>query len=150
MPIENLNIDLIPFLGAIIVVALLGFCTGPLMRWATDPIRPPDSWKDFLAAGRVIGVMESFLFTLAIIVGYPIFIGAWLAFKVAAKWETWAHVVRLPEVASQDLNSSEFEIRARFGSWLHARFIIGVLLNIIISVIGAWCYLQLQQFVVAA
>ena len=142
MPIENLNIHLLPYLGALSVVFFLGFGVGPLMNWLTGPVRPENGWRDFLVAGRAVGLMESVLFTSAIIVGYPIFIGAWLAFKVAAKWETWAHVVRLPEVQSQDLNSSEFEIRARFGTWLHTRFVVGVLLNIIISVIGAWCYLQ--------
>ncbi len=147
MPIENLDIKLLPLFGAVLVITLLGLGVGPLMKWLTGSIKPPYVLDRFLAAGRAIGLLETLLFTLSIIVGYPVFIGAWLAFKVAAKWETWAHVVRLPDLQVQDLTSGEFDARARFGSWLHSRFIIGVLLNILISVIGAWCYLQFIKYV---
>ena len=144
MPVGNLDIHLLPFVGAVFIVVILGRFIGPLINLFTDPIKPENGWNNFLAAGGVIGFLESLLFTIAIIVGYPVFIGAWLAFKVAAKWQTWAYVIRLSELDAEDLASDEFEVRARFGTWLHARFIIGVLLNILISVIGAWCYLQLS------
>ena len=143
MEIEDLDLKLLPLLGALIIIQVLGFFVGLVVKKFTDNIRPKDAWKDdILATGNIIGFLERTIYTLAIIVGHPVFIGGWLAFKVAAKWENWAHIVRLPELKSSDLNSTEFEHRAKFASWLHSRFLIGVLLNIVISIIGAWSYLQ--------
>lgn len=143
MEIEDLDLKLLPLLGALIIIQVLGFFVGLVVKKFTDNIRPEDAWKDgILATGNIIGFLERTIYTLAIIVGHPVFIGGWLAFKVAAKWENWAHIVRLPELKSSDLNSTEFEHRAKFASWLHSRFLIGVLLNIVISIIGAWSYLQ--------
>lgn len=148
MDLSKLDVELLPLLGALIVNFVLGLAVGPIVRRLTDHIRPADAWKDdVLAAGKPIGQLEIIIFTLSIISGNPIFIGGWLVFKVAAKWENWAHVVRLPELAVRDLNSIEFEHRARFASWLHSRFLIGVLLNILVSIVGAWTYLQLTKII---
>lgn len=146
MDLHSLDIDLLPLLGSLIVILALGLLVGPAVRYLTDHIRPEKSWKeDVLAAGRPIGLLETIIYMFALISGNPAFIGGWLVFKVAAKWENWAHVVRLPELTTLDLNSPEFENRAKFASWLHSRFLIGVLLNIIVSVIGAWCYIQFEK-----
>lgn len=146
MELETLDIELLPFLGALVVIVMLGLTVGPIVRKLTDHIRPENAWNtDVLAAGRPIGLLEILIYTLAIISGNPTFIGGWLVFKVAAKWENWAHVVRLPELRTLDLNSAEFENRAKFASWLHSRFLIGVLLNIIVSVVAAWFYVQLTK-----
>lgn len=146
MELEKLDVELLPLLGAVLVISLLGLVVGPIIKKLTDHIRPKDVWKDdVLAAGRPIGLLETIIYTLFIISGNAVFIGGWLVFKVAAKWENWAHVVRLPELKTLDLNSTEFEHRAKFGSWLHSRFLIGVLLNIIVSIIGAWSYLQFTK-----
>jgi hypothetical protein len=146
MDLNELDIEVLPLLGALVLVLLAGFGVGPIIQKLTDHIRPENAWKtDVLSAGRSIGQLETVIFTLSIISGNPIFIGGWLAFKVAAKWENWAHVVRLPELKTIDLNSTDFEYRAKFASWLHSRFLIGVLLNILVSVIGAWTYLQFTK-----
>lgn len=146
MKLEELNLELLPLAGALLIIVLLGFAVGPVIKYLTKQIRPEDAWKDdILAAGRPIGILETIIYTLSIITGNSIFIGGWLVFKVAAKWENWAHVVRMPELKTLDLNSTEFENRAKFGSWLHSRFLLGVLLNIIVSIIGAWTYLQFTK-----
>lgn len=146
MELQKLDFALLPLVGALFVISLLGLAVGPIVRKLTDDMRPEGAWSiDVLAAGKPIGLLETTVYMLPIISGNPIFIGGWLVFKVAAKWENWAHVVRLPELKSLDLNSAEFENRARFGSWLHSRFLIGVLLNILVSVIGAWSYLQFAK-----
>ena len=146
MKLETLDLELLPLLGALIVVLILGFAIGPIIKKLTENIRPENARKnDVLAAGRSIGLLETTIYTLFIISGNAVFIGGWLVFKVAAKWENWAHVVRLPELNTHDLNSTEFEHRAKFASWLHSRFLIGVLLNILVSIIGAWTYLQITK-----
>ena len=146
MELEQLDLELLPLLGALLVIFLLGFLVGPVVRGLTNHIRPYGAWNnDVLAAGRPIGLLETTVYMLSIISGNPVFIGGWLVFKVAAKWENWAHVVRLPELSTMDLNSAEFEHRAKFASWLHSRFLIGVLLNILVGIIGAWSYLQLTK-----
>jgi len=146
MELDKLDVQLLPLGGALLVITLLGLLVGPIVRKLTDHIPPDGAWNhDVLGAGRPTGLLETIIYMLSIISGNPIFIGGWLVFKVAAKWENWAHVVRLPELKTLDLNSTEFENRARFGSWLHSRFVIGVLLNILVSIIGAWSYLQFTK-----
>ena len=116
MPLEKLDLELIPFIVRFLLVIVLGFGVEPLLRLTTDSLKWKDKkkkdeilWVTFHAAGRTIGIFESVLFFVAIVIEYPLFIGAWLVFKVAAKWETWAHIVRLKELQADDLKSEAFE-----------------------------------------
>ena len=150
MDIEALDIKLIPFFGGLAVVIILGLGVEFFLSAFTDSVKKDeneeDYWVKISTAGKVIGMLESSLFYLSIIVGQTIFIGAWLAFKVAAKWETWSHIVRLPETELENLKSKSFEVRYSFGSWLYSRFLLGTLANIAIAVISAWIYLQIQKY----
>jgi hypothetical protein len=150
--LSALELELIPFAVGILLVIVLGFLVEPFLALTTEHLKWKDTkkrkkrWVTFTAAGRTIGVLEGILFFVSIVIQYPIFIGAWLVFKVAAKWETRAHIVRLDETESKDLKSEEFETRAMYSSWVHSRFIIGTLSNIAIAVIGAWAYLQVSKY----
>lgn len=146
--LTKLDLSLVPFVGGIIVVVMLGFGVGPLLNYWTAPARPEDepSWPDVRAAGRAIGLLESLLFFVSIVVGYPVFIGAWLVFKVAAKWEAWGNIVRLPELPQANLNSDSFRERWKFSTWLHSRSLLGTLLNVAIAGIGSWVYLQVLKY----
>lgn len=108
--------------------------------------------------GRWIGRAEVTFFYAALVAGAPQAIAVWLAFKVAAKWETWKNIVHWPErlpgepeqpsgkngeddenlqpSAGGDeydaaLAASYVGARNLIGGWLHGRFVLGTILNII-------------------
>lgn len=127
MDFQDITFQWIPFLAGGAVVVLLGFFVKPLIEHTTDYLRLTDNdplWLDLRLPGGAIGNFERALFYITLVGGYPIFIGAWLAFKVAAKWDTWAHIVRLPELSEENLNSNKFEARYRFSVWVLSRFLI--------------------------
>jgi|GEM_PF-4375552 len=79
MELEQLDLELLPLLGALLVIFLLGFLVGPVVRGLTNHIRPYGAWNnDVLAAGRPIGLLETTVYMLSIISGNPVFIGGWL------------------------------------------------------------------------
>lgn len=143
MRLESLDLNYYALLFGGAVAVILGLGIGPRLNALTRKFKVTEDgsgWPDYPSGGRSIGILESLLFYLSLVVGYPVFIGAWLVFKVAAKWETWAHVVRLPELSESDMKSQQVEDRIRFGSWLLSRFLLGTLLNIAIAVFAAWLY----------
>jgi ABC-type dipeptide/oligopeptide/nickel transport system permease subunit len=79
-------------------------------------------------------------------------IAAYLAFKVACKWEVWAHVVKVPEKLEILNAESEIEyllFRARWGSEVFNRIIAGTLANLMIGFATALCAYFLRQQIVA-
>lgn len=108
-----------------------------------------DTWDRFVEHGQTgstIGFLERFLFLGAFWVGaYPVIV-AWLGFKVAAKWESWSHVVQVPTTLDPVRPIVWLQARMRFGSWLLSRFLVGTLMNILIAGIAG--YLGHRSFVV--
>lgn len=86
---------------------LLGFVT----KWFVDSsgksieLIPPSpdlsgQWKELTGGnegGTYLGYLERLLFFGAFWKGEPIVIGAWLAFKVASKWNAWTNIVSVPK-----------------------------------------------------
>lgn len=68
---------------------------------------------------RAIGIIERILYTIALIMGLPQWIGIWLTLKVAVTWKKW-------EGKSRD----QYNI-----------FLIGNALSILFGVIGTWVVL---------
>jgi len=109
----------------LLITLLLGFGAKPLLRQATksmSPLRPPsaaltDQWAILTSAsegGAMLGWLERFIFFVALWAEAHILIGAWLAFKVASKWQAWSNVISVPN-SIEGLDPIDFLIARR--SW---------------------------------
>ncbi len=117
-------------------------------RFAVDRIKPikgetPNEVSNALfvkeaSAGRLFGVYEQIFFFGTLAVGQPGGIAVWLAFKVAAKWASWQHIMRLPEALGEKSLGLSHAIRSRnvWGSVILTRFLIGTLYNLLAAGVG--------------
>ena len=148
MNVNDIHIAPIPLIVSVVAVYIAGEFVGKFINRYTEELRVVEDkvkWAMFDAGGRAVGRLERLLFYFALLVGYPAFVGAWLIFKVASKWDTWSHIIMLPRLDIEDLSDPRFEDRQRFGTWLLSRFLLGVLANIAIAVIGVWLYVEIQR-----
>lgn len=133
-------------LVGLIVIFLLGYGVKPLLARAkkdAPPTPPSESLKDKWAeltggneAGGIIGTLERFFFFGAFWADAPSAIGAWLAFKVASKWQVWSTVVALPDSLA-DAEQLDYVIaRRRWSSNLLVTFLVGTLANVMIGFLG--------------
>ena len=143
-----------PFLALIAgvaVVALLGiFADYFLLERAGKKPEPPSGfnethksqWKELTAGneggGAVIGWTERIMFFGALLsgAGAELLIGAWLAFKVASKWNAWTNVTAVPQKVDE-LDDLDFLIaRRRWASNVLTRFLVGTEYNILAAILG--------------
>lgn len=105
-------------------------------------------WSELIftkEGGIYIGFLERLLFFIALFWSKPIYIGALLTFKVAAKWETWKNIVKVPEQKPGGFTSdiSYFIFKRKLGSKNLTQFLIGTFCNILFALIGygfsEWC-----------
>jgi hypothetical protein len=82
--------------------------------------------------GEVLGFLERTVFYFAFF-RFPEFIGVWLAFKVASKWENWQNVVRVPHEVEGTEPVDYLRARVNWGSNVLQSFLRGTLLNIIFA-----------------
>jgi hypothetical protein len=146
-----MQLSLWPLMISLAIVLLAGkFVVGRIIDLATARFRTNSAgnrvWMDIPGGGTFLGLLEILSFFFAIILDAQLFIGAWLAFKVAAKWESWANIVQMKPLTSDDLHSIEFENRHRFGAWVMNRFLLGTMLNIMLAGLGAWIYLFIKKY----
>jgi len=147
--IEQLITYPLQFLVAIIIVLLLELPIASILDSISHHIEidppagiDPERWTDLIRipgrhGGRWIGITERLLFFTALWVGAPILVGAWLAFKVASKWESWTNLTRVPpqlKDAKSDLDY--FIARTRWSSRTMQRFLVGTGLNLLSAFIG--------------
>jgi hypothetical protein len=145
----------------LLITFLLGFGAKPLLRHAKksmSPLKSPsvsltDRWAILAHAsegGAMLGWLERFMFFGALWAEAPILIGAWLAFKVASKWQAWSNVISVPN-SIEGLDPIDFLIARRsWGSHLLMTFLVGTAYNILVALLGAavgrhWC--ELSSFV---
>jgi hypothetical protein len=120
-----------------------------------DAVAPPPAcpsgidkaiWDALLSrtdAGYAIGTAERLLILVASWMQSPTLIGAWLAFKLASKWETWKNVVQVPD-ALDGVNSTDWLIaRNDLGSWLLNRFWLGTLYSVLAGLAAAYVGMRL-------
>ena len=106
------------------------------------PNRIPESeWKELTMipgrpGGRWIGHIERFLFFVSIITGVPELTVAWLAFKVASKWEAWGNVYKIPPKLHRATEFEFFLARTRWGSRTFQRSVVGTGANLAAAFIG--------------
>ena len=138
------------FAGLIVTIAL-GAGAKPLLRYAggSMPLVPPSKasdeqkrqWLELVKGsegGAILGWLERLMFFAAFLLAAHIAVAAWLAFKVASKWQAWATVISIPdklEIWNDDLDY--LIARRRWGSHLLMTFLIGTAYNILVGMAGA-------------
>ena len=114
------------------------------------PLPPPSSsserqraqWEELTLGnegGVLIGWIERFMFfgALWLGAGAELLIGAWLAFKVASKWNAWTNVTEVPQKL-EGLDDLDFLIaRRRWASNVLTTFLVGTGFNILVAILGA-------------
>lgn len=134
------------FVVGLLVTILLGTTVPVLVgRTIPQPRKPTgfkgDDWNaifEHYDAGGSIGFLERFLSLVVFWLPEPNVLIAWLAFKVAAKWESWKNIVQVPKDIKGYSPLASFRVRKTLGSWLLTRFLVGTLANILIGAAGAY------------
>jgi hypothetical protein len=131
---------------SILILLLLGFAVGPLIRFGTKGSlpRPPKPmsealWNEIIGRGTgvsLLGYLERFFYLAAFWNEAPILIAGWLAFKVASGWHNWSMIVKLPENLEGVDQIEYLRARSQLGSWIFHRFLIGTLANILMALIA--------------
>jgi hypothetical protein len=145
--------EFLKFMVGVAVTITLGFGVSRFLDCAVSKPKRPESIKEDdwdmiferYDSGNSIGFLERLLSLTAFWrEAYTIIIGAWLAFKVIAKWETWKNIIQVPGDIKGYAPLVFFRARKAFGSWLLTRYLVGTLVNIIIGATGA--YVGKQSF----
>jgi hypothetical protein len=148
-----------PLIG-LALVWLARFLVSPLVQSVKEgiPLPPPsaeasETWKDLVTdpksdkSGAVLGDLERILFFIAFWLSSLEIVVAWLAFKVAAKWEAWSTTGALPDSLPGADPLPYLVARRRWSSQRLMSFLVGTLANVLVSfacvLIGkhlqAWC-----------
>ena len=151
-----------PFLVGALVVGLLGTTVRPIIVFATCGLRlnadGEPLWARNDTPGKVLGYTESALFYIALLASQPIGIAGYLGFKVAAKWQNWAQVIKLPAMPESknekvgkglELGSEAFDLRQRYASWLLIRFLLGSILNVLIAIAGVAVFTVVKAWLIS-
>jgi len=140
--------DIIEVFVGLVATFLLSWVVKPILDRITkaDKPAPPKGmeqpvWDEIIdrgSGGKWLGWLERFFSFGAFWIGAHVVLAGWLAFKVAAKWETWRNIVQFPA----KLSSPEYEevdylkARSGLGTLLFAKFTVGTLLNVSIGFVG--------------
>jgi len=141
------------FLFGLILAIIIGQCFSGLVRRIhnnyieyIDSIKidfPMDKWRrivhpaeKLIAPNKWLGWSEIILFYICLFISRPEGIGAWLVFKVAAKWESWTNIVKVP-ADIKDMDTFEYlELRNNLATVVLQKFLIGTIGNILAAMIG--------------
>ena len=144
--------------GQLLAAALLGlgltwfagFAVGELVKRVKDniPVPPPsealrESWRHLTGdpksdkSGAWLGDMERVLFFLSFWFSAQEVVAAWLAFKVAAKWEAWSNVGALPPSLTGTEELPYLIARRRWASQRLMSFLVGALANVLVAFASA-------------
>jgi hypothetical protein len=120
------------FVGAgLLVTLILGlYCECFLKKSVTAP---PIFKHEVGGGGKQLGVLERLLFFGSFLLGEYTLTAGWLAFKVAAKWASWQHVIKISDKADETRNVN---VRVIVSSRLLGRFLNGTLYNALCACIG--------------
>jgi len=97
-------------------------------KWE-DLVTDPKSDK----SGAVLGDLERILFFLAFWLASWEVVAAWLAFKVAAKWEAWSTTGALPDSLPNTDPLAYLVARRRWASQRLMSFLVGTLANVLVA-----------------
>ena len=105
-----------------------------------------DDISRFMGA-KYIGRVELVIFYFAFVTGLYEAIGAWLAFKVASKWETWNNIIKVNGLGNKKETDLEYlKIRVIWGVRTMDRFLLGTALNLFGAFGGAVIYYLLSTY----
>jgi hypothetical protein len=154
------------FVGLIVTV-LIGFGAQAFIDLASSNIRKDidelvekisinnrEILKKFLlgnGGGFYIGFLERIMFFSSFLLGYQNAVAGWLALKVASKWKVWDNITAFPDkfpdkdTKDEDTKNEDtkllYVIRRRLASHMLVTFQVGVIYNIVASLLGvviAW------------
>ena len=135
-----------PTLGLGVSILLQQFTTDFLSSVRINPRAPADVDQNELDAAlllvddpstRWLGRFEAILFFVAFYTTAAVIGGGWLAFKVAAKWASWQHVVKIRnDNFPGPVELQNVRVRNEWASWLLARFTLGTLCNVMWGLAG--------------
>jgi hypothetical protein len=113
----------------ILVTAFLGLFCGRFLEISVIAKLPDEfeARKSLQGEGEGpdLGLLERLLFFAAVWMDAHVIAGAWLAFKVAAKWVAWEHIVKLPETLKYEDDRKYMYARLQLSSNLLGRFLSG-------------------------
>jgi len=96
-----------------------------------------------------LGLFEVTLFYICLLVNKPEGIGAWLVFKVAAKWQSWATIVKFPDKIAKIKDFIYIQLRNDLATSVLQRFLIGTILNIMVAFIGVAIFFMIRISLIA-
>lgn len=99
-----------------------------LIDWEEIPIHPK--------TGEWLGFLERLISLIAFWINAHVIIAAWLAFKVAAKWEIWKNIIQVPPSLKNVSEKHYLMAKNAWGTWLLNRFLIGTLINVLIGFVA--------------
>jgi len=134
------------FVIGLATTVLLGFTVRSFIKKVVaEPTCPEglkeEDWKKIIErspGGVWIGIFERIISLVSFWTAQYTILGAWLAFKVAAKWEVWKNIIQVPNNLEGVHPLKWYQARNAIGSWMLARFLIGTLINVIIGALGAY------------
>lgn len=104
-----------------------------------------DSDSDLSNPNLWLGLCEVTLFYICLLVNKPEGIGAWLAFKVASKWESWTNIMNLSKLSELEL----LELRNDLATSELQKFLIGTIMNILVAFIGVVIFSMIRISILA-
>jgi hypothetical protein len=112
---------------------------------------PIEKWLSFvkpiqasLSPNKWLGFSEVTLFYFCLFIGKIEGIGAWLLFKVAAKWESWTNIVKVPDKIKAVDDFEYLAFRNNLATVVLQKFLIGTIGNILAAFagIGIFCIIK--------
>jgi hypothetical protein len=99
-----------------------------------------EKWQLLVAhpeeSGKWVGVVERFVFFFGIIGATWQLIGVWLVFKLAAKWEAWSNMARIPE-RFDNVNHLDLALSRRvWAAQGYCTLVVGTALNFALAWLG--------------
>jgi hypothetical protein len=97
------------------------------MKYGEKPKKNPGRW---------LGIFEQILFFASIWLEAYVVIAGWLAFKLGSKWQTWQHIIKMPDNIVGNDGLLNLRIMSACGSYQMSRFLIGSLYNVLCGLAG--------------
>jgi hypothetical protein len=135
----------------LVVTALLGLLCRLFLKVSVTVELPKEfeAWEPAQkgGGGSDLGLLERLLFFAALWQDAHVIAGAWLAFKVAAKWAAWQHIAKIPETFQGEDDKKYLQARFLLSSNLLGRFLNGTLYNIFCAGVGWLCGMGILAYI---
>ena len=132
------------FVVGLITASMLGFFVELIVKRTKSSISisPPtgmdkNTWEAITdtkteSSSKLLGLLERIFIFVSLWIEVPQLIFAWLAFKLASKWQTWATIVKVPENIDKLIDPIDFfRVRHHWGTRVLQVWLIGTLANVL-------------------